>query len=417
VTRLVLSGFYGMGNAGDEAVLAALVQLFREREPGVGITVLSADPVGTAAFYKVAAVPRMQPGAVLAAVRRSDLFISGGGSLLQDVTSAQSLLYYLGLILLACRAGRPAVVLAQGIGPIRRPAMRRLTGRILRGVQRITVRDAESAAELERLGVGQGGSPPIEVTADPVFALEPASPAAPGSGHPQGVPLQAPGSAEPVFAEGREAVGAPLVGALGGGAAKRLGIAVRPWPGIEAALPVIAAGVRAAMEAGARPILLPLQPDTDTPVCRRLAEAIGVHGAIAPLLLTTVPTPSEWLALVGQLDLLLAMRLHALIFAAAAGVPLLGISYDPKVDSLLARLELQPVGRVDQLDPTLLAARLKAALADPDAERAPAPAVAGLRAAARRNAEVALDAAVPSARPSDPSTASAPNKTLPSRRR
>lgn len=366
MTRLLLSGFYGMGNAGDEAVLAALVQLFRQAEPGVEIVVLSGRPEATAREHGVSAVGRMALPAVLVALRRCDLFVSGGGSLLQDVTSARSLLYYLGLLMLARLAGRPSVVLAQGIGPVRRPALRRLTGRVLAGVRAITVRDPESAAELKRLGVGRGGRPSIEVTADPVFALTPADPE-------RGRELLCGGARGPTCQPGAR----PWVG-----------VAPRPWPGVEAMLPALAAALSVVRERGGTPVLLPLQADRDLPICGQLAGMLGG----APVL-AAVPTPAEWLAVAGQLDLMVAMRLHALIFAASAGVGCLGISYDPKVESLLARLRLVPVGRVGELDADHLRARLEAALADPAAERAPAGIIASCRAAARRNITVALEIA------------------------
>jgi polysaccharide pyruvyl transferase CsaB len=359
-TRFLISGFYGMGNAGDEAVLAALVQLLRERDPGVAITVLSGDPVGTGRDYGVSAVPRMQIGAVLAAIRGCDLFVSGGGSLLQDVTSAHSPLYYLGLIQFSQLTRRPVVVLAQGIGPLRRPALRRLTGRVLNGVARITVRDPESRAELEALGVRR---PPVEVTADPVFALAPAP-----------------------EARGREL----LAGSGCRDESRRIGISLRPWPGIDRVLADLAAALDLALAhegaSEARPVLLPLQLREDVAVCQRLAKALGG----APVL-GVAPTPAEWLAVMGCLDLVIAVRLHALIFAATMGVPFLGISYDPKVDSLLGRLGKAPAGQIGCVDGHDLAGRIVAALADPASERAPEEAVAGLRAAARRNAEVVFE--------------------------
>lgn len=356
MTRLLVSGFYGMGNAGDEAVLAALVQLFREQEPGAAITVLSGDPGGTARDHGVAALPRMAPGAWLAGLRGCDLFVSGGGSLLQDVTSARSLIYYLGLILLARALRRPVVVLAQGIGPLRRPPLRRLTARILQGVARIAVRDADSAAELRRLGVGCGGRPEITVTADPVFALVPPPPER----------------------------GRALLAGLSG-PRPWVGISVRPWPGIEDLLPSLGRALAEIDRAGGTPVFLPLQPDADRSLCCRLAEIAGT-GSVWPGALQ----PAEWLAVVAGLDLVVGMRLHALIFAAASGVPFLGLSYDPKVDSLLASLERSPAGHVARFDPVAFTARLAAALRDPASERASPERVELLRRAARRNAELAL---------------------------
>ena len=167
--RILLCGYYGLGNAGDEAVLAASTSVFRARNPALRLAALSADPAGTAANFGIDTVPRMRPAA-LRAIRNCDLFLSGGGSLLQDRTSLKSLIYYLFLLNYARRAGKRTMVFAQGIGPLIRPAARRWTARVLSRVDAITVRDAESADLLREIGVA---GPEIEVTADPVFALEP----------------------------------------------------------------------------------------------------------------------------------------------------------------------------------------------------------------------------------------------------
>jgi polysaccharide pyruvyl transferase CsaB len=282
--------------------------------------------------------------------------VSGGGSLLQDVTSARSLLYYLGLILMARALRRPVVVLAQGIGPLRRPALRRLTARALQGVARITVRDADSAAELRGMGVGSGGHPEILVTADPVFALAPAPPER-GQALLAGIP----------------------------GPRPWVGVSVRPWPGIDALLPSLGGALTQIEGAGGTPVFLPLQPAADRPLCCSLAERVG-RGVVWPGALQ----PAEWLAVVSALDLVVAMRLHALIFAAVSGVPCLGLSYDPKVTRLLARLERSSAGEVAAFDPAAFSRRLAAALRDPASERPAPERVELLRQAARRNAEVAL---------------------------
>ena len=82
-----------------------------------------------------------------------DVLISGGGSLLQDVTSKNGILYYLGIIKLAQLLGKKVMVYAQGIGPIREPRNRKLTAKILNKVQAITVRDFESRTELLEMGI------------------------------------------------------------------------------------------------------------------------------------------------------------------------------------------------------------------------------------------------------------------------
>ena len=169
MSTILLSGYYGYNNIGDEAVLGGILAGLREELPEFTPVVLSGDPESTRRMHDVAAIPRMKLGAITAALQEAALFISGGGSLLQDVTSKRSPLYYLGVLWLAHRAGVPAMVLAQGLGPLNHPLNRLLARRILDGTRAITVRDAVSAEFLAGLGVSK---PPIEVTADPSFLLQ-----------------------------------------------------------------------------------------------------------------------------------------------------------------------------------------------------------------------------------------------------
>ncbi|MGI6649378.1 MAG: polysaccharide pyruvyl transferase family protein [Bacillota bacterium] len=119
-------------------------------------------------MHGVAAVSRFNPISLIQTLRRADLLISGGGSLLQDVTSWRSILYYLGIVTLALILGQPVMFYAQGIGPIRRPWARWLTRVIANRVRLITVRDQDSLNELKHLGVTK---PPVYVTADPVLGM------------------------------------------------------------------------------------------------------------------------------------------------------------------------------------------------------------------------------------------------------
>jgi polysaccharide pyruvyl transferase CsaB len=356
--RVVFSGYYGFGNAGDEAVLAASAGLLRDRRPDLAPCALSADPAATRAAHGIDAVPRMRFAAVKAAAKESALFLSGGGSLLQDRTSLRSLLYYLFVLNFGWRAGARTMVFAQGIGPLVRPAARRMVAEFLKTrVHAITVRDAESAALLRELGIGNDKGPEVEVTADPVFALAPRA--------------------------------TDRVGALSA-ARPALAVSLRPWKGVEALLEPLAGGLtslsgRVALQAWA------LQPHEDLPLCEALAARVpGMEVVREPL------SPGEWAALAARKDLVLGMRLHALIFAASRAVPVLGVSYDPKVDALLERLGAGHLARVplngEALDPGAVREAVAAALAadsrlaEQRRERA-----AELRRLAARNVDRALE--------------------------
>lgn len=347
--RVLFCGYYGFGNAGDEAVLAASVGLFRSRRPDLQLAALSADPAGTRAALGIEAAPRMKPAAILGELRRCRLFLSGGGSLLQDRTSLKSLIYYLVLLDLARRSGARTMVFAQGVGPLVRPAARRWTARVLSRVDAITVRDPDSAELLKEIGVS---GPPVEVTADPVFALEPKRTARVQSASPR-----------------RPAVA----------------ISLRPWYGVERILDPLAEAL-SSLDPAVVLQAWPLFGEEDRPVCEELARRLPRVQVMNEHL-----EPGEWMALAGSVDAVVAMRLHALIFAAASAVPVLGVSYDPKVDALLARLKSRPAGTAETLDPSRLSQALKGALADTEAARKNRmERAAHLREAAARNVDQAL---------------------------
>ena len=153
--RILLSGYYGFGNVGDEAILTSTIKTLQLQAPGVQIAVLSNEPAETARTYNVRAMHRMWPHHVLNAISETDLVVFGGGSLLQDDTSLRSLLYYLSVIFLAKIMGKPVIVYANGIGPLHSRLGRFLTRVALNTVKDITVRDQESFKELKKIGVNK----------------------------------------------------------------------------------------------------------------------------------------------------------------------------------------------------------------------------------------------------------------------
>jgi len=296
VPRFLLSGYYGFGNLGDEALLEVIVSRLRAGWPGCAVDVLSGDPAQTARTFRVEATPRMDLGRVRGAIERADVVLSGGGGLLQNVTSLRSLLYYSNVIRTAVRAGKPTMVFAQSIGPLDFWG-RAVVRNFCRGIAAATVRDERSQKLLGGLVPGVR----VERTADPVFLFE--------SG---GEPLD-------LAAEGLAGDDAPLVV-----------ISVRKWQAAEATTAAVAALVdRLSGKYGARVAFLPLGGPSDAEV----STAIIRRCASTPVLLPDYPL-GQAAQVIARASLVIGMRLHALIIAARVGVPFLALPYDPKVTSL-----------------------------------------------------------------------------------
>ena len=169
MSNIVISGYYGFGNAGDEAMLCAIIDAIRKEEADAHITVISGNPKETSKKHNINAVGTFSALGILKAIAHSDLVISGGGSLLQDATSIRNTYYYLSIMALAKLLGKKVMLYSQGIGPLNRSSTRRAVGFVLRFVDTITVRDSISKDELVSLGIED-----VEVTADAVLAMQPA---------------------------------------------------------------------------------------------------------------------------------------------------------------------------------------------------------------------------------------------------
>lgn len=311
MSNIVVSGYYGFKNAGDEAMLAAMIEVLSDLDPDVNITVISANPEDTKDRHGVSSVYWLNYLQIAAALRKSDLLISGGGSLLQDVTSGRSLYYYMSILLLAKQLGTPVMLYAQGIGPISGDMARKAMHYIGNMVDLITVRDSGSLGELEELGIVR---PPIHLTADPVLAIHPVD----------------------------KQIGRAILRRHGLEGAKPLvGISVREWREWAHYKDILAQVTdQITTTLGARVVFLPMQFPEDVDAAGKIAGRTNQQAIV----LNDEYTTSELLSLVGNLDLLISIRLHALIFAGVMGVPMIGLSYDPKVDRFLTSIGEVVVG-------------------------------------------------------------------------
>lgn len=320
MSKIVISGYYGFNNAGDEAMLTAIVESLRKLEPEVALTVISGNPTETKTKYNVESIYRFDAPQILTALKNTDLLVSGGGSLLQDVTSKKSLLYYLTVIAAAKHFGKKVMLFAQGIGPIRCGFLRTLTKWVCRKADLITVRDEESKSELVRLGIPEEQ---VHVTADAVLSLDTVS----------------------------RFKGMDILKKAGLDLEKPvIGVSVRHWEDDKLCLQELGKALhRIGEDQDAQVVLLPLQNPVDIPVCDDLSFYIPDIPQSKVVLLHDKYTTEEFLSIIANFKLLVGMRLHALVFAAVMQVPFLAISYDPKVDAFVKAVDGVLAGTISSL--------------------------------------------------------------------
>lgn len=314
---VVISGFYGFDNSGDEAILQAIVEQFREREHDINITVLSAKPQDTARIYNVRSVDRRKFSDIYKAIKNSDALISGGGSLLQDVTSVHSIWYYMGIMIMAFWLRKPVYAFAQGIGPVQNKFNKVLFKHVMKRVKYISVRDEMSKHELVKLGVNRD----VECTADPALMLQPAS------------------------TERRTEI-LRNEGVIADESKPKIGFYIRSWKSkVDAADIFAQLADRVIDELNADVVFIPFHYDEDIATATQIINKMKNNA----LLIKNKYLPSEIMSVVGVMDMCIAVRLHGIIFSTKMGVPAVAISYDPKVDSYMHMVGMQPASSYNSL--------------------------------------------------------------------
>lgn len=318
IKSILMSGYYGFDNSGDDAILKAIVKDFKELNKDIDITILSNNPSKTESMYPVKAVNRFSIRQVIKVIKSTSLFISGGGSLLQDVTSTRSLLYYLAVMTLAKFFNKPVMVYANGIGPINRRTNRLMAKWVLNRVDLITLRDEDSKSYLKGLDVKNER---VYVTADPVFTLSPLS--------------------DDKIIEILEKEGIPRDNKL-------IGISVRSWKSAENLEEVMAKAIDYIISTyDAKVVLIPMHYPEDLGVSRSIMKNVKLEGCFT---LENKYSVEEIMGIIKELDLIVAMRLHSLIYAATQAIPMVGLVYDPKIEGILKDIGMEYMCNVESLN-------------------------------------------------------------------
>ena len=301
--KVVISGYYGFDNLGDEAILKSIIIALKEADKNIEITVLSSNPIKTQQNYNVKAINRWNIKKIHKELTMSDGLISGGGSLLQDVTSSRSIFYYTFIMGLASLVNKPIFLYAQGVGPINKRLNKKIVKFFLNKVQYISLRDEESSNLIKSIGVNTK----IDIVPDPVMGLD------------------------IKMADLKSKKNNYII------------ISVRNWSAKKNYLKQIAMSCNEIMEEGIDIKLLPMHEKLDEKISKELAEMIEYEVEV----LSCEMNMEEKLKYVSKAKLMIGMRLHALIFAGNVGTPMIGISYDPKIDSYLKLVDQPCIGNTD----------------------------------------------------------------------
>lgn len=308
--NILVSGYIGFSNFGDDAIFSILVRFLRAQD--LNVCALSSNPELTRRDFGVEAFKYNNPFAILKAFSLTDTLISGGGSLLQNTTSNKSLIYYLLIILFAKLSGKKVVIFAQGIGPIKgafRGALwQALTRFVLNICDVVTVRNSFSHRLLNKWGIQN------ELVCDPVFELE--------------TPLPSETSAA------RDIVGVQL----------------RPYSKLEPNFVKNLAKAIAAHFSNKKIRIFTLQNNMDEKICNEFLEYLRAAAPEINAEITPYQSIEQTERDFSELEYLFAMRFHACLLGLKSGIKTLPLSYDEKVTNLAQDFNVKYVEASDFVD-------------------------------------------------------------------
>lgn len=311
---VLISGYYGFGNAGDDSLLSAIIDEISKNDPELSFAVLAKNHRKAEKRFGVKCVERFNPFAVFAAMCHAKLFISGGGNLLQNGTSNKSLAYYLATLKMARILKKKTMLYANGIGPLYGEKAKKFTASTVSKCELVTLREPDSSEFLREL------APEMEsavLSADPALLLKPAT------------------DNRIDFILDKHSIPKDkryIIVSMRTVLNKKEGFTETEWDDFAKQFAAELGEICSAK--GLYPLFIPMQVTLDSGVCRKVCELCGRGSFVSGL------SVSELIALMSRSELVCGMRLHSLIYAMACSVPFIALSYDRKVRAFAEYAEM-----------------------------------------------------------------------------
>ena len=300
--KVALSGYFGFDNFGDDAILSVLCDKLKLLN--AEITVFSANPIKTAKEFLVNSVGSFDLKNVIKTIFKTDVLISGGGSLLQDATSFKSLVYYSGIIFLALLFKKDVLIFAQGIGPLNHKMSKYIVLQLLKRAKYVSVRDEKSFEFLKSNNIN------AELVHDPVYSI--IVPDVPKN-----------------FA---------------------VGLQLRDFSTMNFEFLNSLADNVLFNYPNRKIELFVFQKSIDEKICKQFAQLLYSKNQNIDIEIVYYNNRAEIFKRVSQLECMIAMRFHAIILALKAGIRVSAINYDIKVEKLAKEASIPLISLNDSIN-------------------------------------------------------------------
>ncbi|MEE9609063.1 MAG: polysaccharide pyruvyl transferase family protein, partial [Myxococcota bacterium] len=323
---LIFGGWFGSRNAGDEAILLGCKKVLERAIPGARIFAHSTDPAYTRDVCGVEPVFAPQDAhflnklrALVRAYRSMDLFLVSGGTPILDSRYAGRAFHF-GVPLLF---GVPMVFFGIGTKRIESRYGRWFYRTVLRRAKYISVRDPGVREYLAAMGIRAA----MALTADSAICVD---------------SEQGP-AVERILVDAGLDPARPLVAIcpifLSDDPVRHYHDAI-PGERRQNAYRCLAQLADHLIDSGRQVVFMamhPLEPGDDHVAIR---EVRGQMRQSAPLL-EPVDDPRRVAGLLGRMDMVVGMRLHAIVLASSRGVPVVAIDVEMKVRSYMEYLAME----------------------------------------------------------------------------
>ena len=310
---VLISGYYGFNNTGDEAMIETMsIELAKKN---YRLVVLSSNPDKTKELYNVEAYDRYNFFSIVKAIKNTDILVSGGGTLFQDITSKKSIWYYLGIVKLALLMGKKVCIAYQGMGPINTKFYRWMTKRTLnnKNVKLVALRDKQAYDYAKEMGIKEEK---MVLSSERIYMMKPPA---------KERTIKILNENVHNHFEGEKLIGSP----------------VRQWKDKDRTDLFAELADELVEKYNARIVFFPFHKPKDAEISKIIMHKMKHEDKT--VLIPNRYLPSEILGTMGLMDVNIGVRLHALVFSALMDVPTIGISYEPKIDGFLEMINMTPV--------------------------------------------------------------------------